>query len=281
MSASRISILAENIHVDTTGASRSSSSAETAMPLANIATPQPGKRWATTSGDATPYYRIDHGAAVTADTVWIVNFNSAVGDTVTITATDNADYASDPVYQATHDIWLPIYGAGEMAGLYAGGYVPADELDLWLPVRPIVLPSQVTARYWEYSFSTAGVRVGYVMAGVALQLERNFGYPFGLDEVDPSTIAATDGGAVILDDRPRYPLWNIDLPGLSRGEALGAIRSVKRRGKTQPLGVMLFPDAAAARLYQTALYGVAEQWSRVEHYAFDRARISLQLRGLV
>jgi len=279
--ADKLSLLAENVHVDTSGVASSASSAETEMPLSHLAVPQPGKRWSATSADATPYVRFDHGEAVTVDTIWLVNFSGGLDDTVTITATDNADYATAPLLSESYDLWLPIYGAGDLAGVYAGGYVSPEELDLWVPVRPIRLASQVTARYWEYRFSETGARLGYVMAGVAIPFEHNFGYPFGVDEVDPTTVRETEGGGVIVDARRRHPVFRVPFPALRRGEAFGKWRQVKRRGKEQPVALMLFPDASGATLYQTAVYGLIEEWAPAEHYEFDLARSSLTIRGLI
>lgn len=285
-------ILAEDLHQAST-AVIVASSASAGAPASNLADMRPGQilRFTGATGETI---RVDHGASVTADTVVIVNHDASLDGTVRLTITENSDYSDDGTYQQTHDLWPPVFGLGEGGlGQYMGGYVPPEDRGAFLPYRPLRLKtaggvlSQFAGRYWEYSFtdashSTGLFSVGYVMAGTATQFATNFGYPFDIDEVDPSEIEETDGGAVIVTEREAYGAMRLEWPALSRSQGLTAVRALKRLvGRKRPVFAMLFPDTAEAELYQTSIFGIFEDYSPTRHSALDRASQSFTIRGLI
>lgn len=282
-SATNLIILADNAHDGVTPTV--SSTLNSTFPASNLAVVAPGARWqaSTATGETVRY---DHGEAVPIDTIAIVNHNGTLDGTVTVTITNDASYATDGTYQETVDLWPPIYGYGQQYGKYYGGYVPTDELGVYLPLRLIRLSSQVEARYMEYSFtdsgiSSGGIRVGYLMAGAATEFERNFGFGYEMDEVDLSDLDFTEGGAPVIDEGVVVPEWRITLPALARDEALTKIRDIKRRrGRRLPIVVSLFPTASTAIVNQTSIYGLARDWSPARHFALDRATQTFTVRGL-
>ena len=253
----------------------------------NVANQRPGKPWRADTATAE-YVRIDAAAEIAIDTAAIIGHDASLSGMVQITITNNSDFTDDGTYQETHDIWPPIYGLGEGGlGQYLGGYVDPAENDAFVAVSPIRLTSQVAGRYIEFRFTDTGhvtgkMTVGAVMAGIGKQYVRNFGYPYDLGEVDPSDHIVTDGGAVIVDEKPNYTKFVITLPAMSKSEALTDMRTMQRlSGRKKAILVVLFPDASVSEIYQTSIYGLVESASLIRHYGTDRASVQLTIRGLI
>lgn len=277
-------ILGENVHE--AGAFTGSAAIDGTQSIGNLLDPLPGIRFGA-SGFSDVLVRIDHGAAVTVDTIGIVNFLASLDGTVRVTVTDNADYVSDPVFQESYELWPPVYGFGEEFGRYYGGYVDPSEVGDFLPRRLIRLDEQIEGRYFEYRFNDPsgtgdGFKLGYLMAGIGVQFERNFAFPYDLDEVPLDDVEETDGGGLILDEGAIYPTMRIAFPALRRAELFSTVRAIKRsRGYSKPVFIALFPDAGPVLLHQSSIYGVFSSWGAGSVTHFDNAQQDFTIRGLI
>lgn len=277
-------ILGDNVH---DGATLSGSPPiDATFALENLADPMPGERFGA-AGYSDVLVRFDHGEEVVIDTIGMVNFDASLSGAVQITITGNSDYTDDGTFQESFDLWPPMYGFGEKFGEFFGGYVDPDAVGIFQPRRLIRLGAQYKGRYVEYRFNDSdgsgdGFKLGYVMAGIGIQFERNFAFPYELDEIPVEEPIETDGGGLILNGGSIYSTMRIAFPALRRSELMSTVRALKRsRGYSKPVFVALFPDADIVLLNQTSIYGVFSRWGAGTVSHFDVAGQDFLIRGLI
>lgn len=256
------------------------------MESANILDHRPGVPWrASTAAGET--LTIDFGEEVDIDTLAIIGHNGSLDAEVRIEISNDAGFAS-LLYDETAELWPPVYGLGEGGlGNYFGGYVDPAELGVFVSLRAIRLGAVYSARYLRLTFTDtnspiSAIEVGKVMAGIGDQFESNFGHGWEEDEVDRSVQRSTDGGALIIQERPTFPRVTVALPNLRKSEALTTVKTLKRtNGRKKPVLLLLEPDASPSTLYRTSIYGIFSDYSSTRYPRADRAIWSFTIDGLV
>lgn len=262
------------------------SSAVASMPATNILDHRPGVVWRATGASAETL-TVDFGEEVDLDTLAVIGHNGSLDATVRVEIATDAGFAT-VLFDQTYELWPPVYGLGEGGlGNYFGGYVDPQELGAFVSLRAIRLGAVYSARYMRLTFTDtsspiSAIEVGKVMAGIGDQFASNFAHGWREDEVDRSVQRLTDGGALVVQERPIFPRLTVTLPNLRKSEAITTVKTLKRtNGRKRPVLVLLEPDASDSTIYRTSIYGMFSNYSETEYPRFDRAVWSFTVDGLV
>lgn len=253
-----------------------------ALPVSRLLDYRPGRKWRAT-GDTAEWVKVDHGAVVDIDTVFVYAMNAtnqpSLDATVRVRISANADMSS-PLFDETFEIWPPVTGYGDLYGIGYGGYPVLSAFAAFTQRRLIRLGAMYSARYLRLDFADPSnpsgyIEVGIVMAGQGYQPTRNFTFGWDVDHDDPSEQDETDGGAVLITARPSARVLSLAMGKIPLGEALGYVDDMKRIvGRKRPLLFAPFPDGSLNRIYRTTIYGVVKTWAPIVNIAPERATVS-------
>lgn len=252
----RVLILTENV-VD--GATLAASSHVGDLVPENVQNARLSQRWRTAGATGEWLRAMIDGAPV--DTFVMLGHNMTTAATIRLRLSNNSDM-SDPIVDISTTVWAPISnweGVPWERFLWEG--VPDLERGEWPPITIIRLGAEVEATYLRIDLEDAAnpagyLEVGRIFTGVGQQPLANFSYGWALGTVDPTEQEETDGGDVWFDLRPRYRQLDLPFNFVSQADALNLFQNLTRVvGHRRDLVVLPFPDADAATVYRTCVYG--------------------------
>ncbi len=213
------------------------SSQVSTLPVSNLQTMDPKKKWRTTS--LTPYVTIDAGAAGIAATGFaLIGHNLTSAATIRVRGKATSDVTVSPTVDTTALSAWP--ATGKPTDLYWPQYFS------WLSW------SNVTAlRYWRFDIADSGNTAGYLQAGRAMlgaywRPTLNFdldGSPLGFAQKDIQVL--TDYGQTFTDRRTRSAprVMQLKSTPADRREVLDGIADIQRlRGMWGDVACLLDAD---------------------------------------
>ena len=252
----------DNKFDDVESADLVTSSADAAYPKGNLQNAFRKKPWRST-GLSSEYVKWDFGVSEDCSHISLISHNLTTEATVTITASDNADFSS-PLLSATYDAWEPLFGFGEGGfGEHGfGGYLLTGERDDLAPGALIIFSfSTIVARYWKIEFSDAAnsdgyIEIGRVITGIPWEVERHFKYGWEIISIDESNLVFSSGGQVWTDVKPKRYEVRFSFVGITNLEKYWKLVDMFRRwGKRKSILLELMPDGSDAEHFFTTFYG--------------------------
>ncbi len=246
---------------DLAGAVLTASSERT--PVDRLRDMRPGRVWRA-DGSANEWVQVDAppGQSLIVSSVSLVNHNGRYDTGIEGPASSTVRIQIGD-YDQVHDLWIPAYGLGDNFGLNMGGYLDLDELADFDFLRHVELGDQYTGPSLRVTLNNPSnanpLQIGRLMAGLPYQPSRNMTTGWTITRVDPSEVQPTDGGGVIGSERVKYRRITIAIRMLRLQEALTTADTMAARiGRTRPVLLTLFPNAAVTRQYRTTIYGLLE-----------------------
>ncbi len=253
-------------------------------PVTNLLDISPSRVWRMASNDGE-WVMVDAGEGnrQVTDTIGLVGFNATAGrpfqrSTVRVRFASSPDM-SDTHYDEVYPFWPTVSGFGQLFGRQLGGYPNIASIVPYTRRRIIRLSRQVTARVMRLDFSdtlsAVPLELGRIMAGVAMQSERNFSYGWSRRAVDPSSMKFSDGNTPIGTRRRIYHETDIQFALVDLARALTKFDDMlSAAGNSRPVLVSLYPDAATSMFYRTSDYGLITTTVNLTGTHFNRASIS-------
>lgn len=243
------SIVLDNVAENATIAA---SSQVLTMPVSNLKTPHPSRRWRSLS--SADWFVADKGAAIAADTVLISGLTCGANAEVRLrlSSIDATGVAGDVLD----------------TGLIASGTGPAFDRDygafLWLLSAPAA---------WRYSrFDISDPDATYVEAGCLVEgLRETFTYNFApgdtLQHVDRSRVSTTSSGITLTWDDNSFRRLGLTFNAVTSTERYGMIERLDRV-KGRKRNVLLITDPDSENLPRDSIYGLVTDQTPV---AFSNA----------
>lgn len=209
-----------------------SSEASASLAAANLADPNPNKRWRSLGETTAAWLLVDFASIVPFRFVAVPNHNWPLDSTwrLRTTATAIDDWQTDT---GSLDVWRGAYGFGDPPfGLDPFGGYPESELRPY--IAAIADLGYVEARYLRIDITAPSnsdpyLTAGLIFADVGLQPERNLAFGWSVGWAQASQEIATDGGGARVLRRTPWRVLDLTLPALTRGEALGQADSLAQR----------------------------------------------------
>lgn len=199
-------------HLDASGVILTTDSELASQPVANLTDPVVQRRWQTEAGTAS--LQVDFGTNVSIGFLGLFGVSLGAADTV------------------RHRLSTVSMGAGDALDTtaLASGVVAGYEQ------YPFVLPSDVSARYWQCDIAAAAAfYIGRAWAGPTWRFAINYSLGAAEDEVDASTVTIAErSGVAYIDIGPQFRTAGISLEFMTaddRAEARAMVKAVGRRGQ--------------------------------------------------
>jgi hypothetical protein len=233
-------------HIDASGTIITTDSELIAQPVANIADRVVQRRWSTVAGTAT--LQVDFGADVPIGFLGLFGVSFGPSDTV------------------RHRLSSVSMGAGEVLDTtaLASGVVSGYDQS------PYVLPSDVTARYWQCDIDAAApFYVGRAWAGPTWRFQINYSFGASEDEIDASTVTIAErSGVAYVDIGPTFRTAAISLDSMTvadRAQARAMVKAVGRRGQ-----LVFVPDPDSPDISMEVLLARIDTASPISEQFNDR-----------
>jgi hypothetical protein len=146
----------------------------------------------------------------------------------------------------------------------------------------LVLPANLSARYWRIKIVDTGNPAGYVQLGRvfiadAYQPAVNAAYGLKLGWATDSARIRSDGGALIHQARPRYRTADFVLPEQGIDAVLSGVFAALHRLGTHTQLYFVFDAADTTHLFRRSFLCAWRELSALEMATFDRYQVPIAL----
>ncbi|MGE3333616.1 MAG: hypothetical protein AB7I36_08230 [Rhodospirillaceae bacterium] len=229
----------------------------------------------------------DHGSVVDITHAAAIWHNLDTSGSIQFEMSNTVSFSSLVYDSGELEAWDPVSGFGaDSFGYSLGGYPVLTDRNAYVPFKLFDLGGIKSARYSRMTFRNptnsliAGIACGRAFVGRGEQFQYNIGFNLSTQWVDTSVITPTE--ASVRTKRGRsYRVMNMNLPNITRDEAIAAWDDIKRTiGCSRDIIVVPFPNGGAPLRYRTTIYGMP---INPEPYALTNVRFyasAMQIREL-
>lgn len=224
---------------------------------------------------ANTKFAIDHGASKPVRIVGLVNHSMQLSAQFRVVGGSDPGFSTGVLYDSGWlDVWPSVYSTLSLEwssnNFWGGRYTDAERTGI-TPTRGLILPSTVSARYWQIEVKDAAntdgfIQIGRVFIGAAWQTQVNALYGATSIAWETNTeIQAAISGAEYFDRRTPYRVARFSTEYMTETEGMASAFEIQRQSGLD--GEVFFvhdPDDVAHALRRQFL-GRLRELSPVEY----------------